>query len=218
MTFNEKQWNLVNFIEQDYLATGKLPTFERVSAVGLLNDRKYWTDFFNSEEVRTALLGRGIKLGGTEVLTEEQLTAVNVMLDLRDTRSQKKKLADLGIATQKWEAWLRDPGFQNYLRQRAEAILGDNTHEAALALVDRVRSGDTNAIKFYYEITGRYAPSKGTDINLPALLMRILEIIQKHVSDAEVMGAISEEFLTLASGVGIGINAPRAIEGKVIDL
>jgi hypothetical protein len=76
----------------------------------------YYRKFLANQDVRNALLARGIPLshlgGGNQgVLTEEQLTAANVMLDLRDNRSQKKKLADFGVPTQKWEAWLRDPGF-----------------------------------------------------------------------------------------------------------
>lgn len=224
MPLNDKQWELVNFTEQEYLAHGSIPTADRINNLGLASP-DYWKAFLKDADVRNALLARGIPLshlgGGTKgVLTEEQLTAANVMLDLRDNRSQKKKLADLGVPTQKWEAWLRDPGFQNYLRTRAEGILGDNQHEAATALLDRVRSGDTNAIKFYYEITGRHVQNRGDSVNVPALLMRVMEIIQKHVQDAEVVGNIADEFLTLASGVGIGLENRRVgvLEGGVIDL
>lgn len=219
-SLNNKEWELVNFMEQEYLAHGNIPTADRISSVGL-GKPEWYREFLTRQVVREALLGRGVPLsllGGSssDVLTEEQLTAANIMLDLHDNRSQKKKLADLGLSSQKWQAWLRDPGFQNYMRLRAENILGDNYHEANLALLDRIRSGDTSAIKFYYEITGRYVPNRGDSVNVPALLMKVMEIIQKHVPDNEVVAGIADEFLTLASGVGVGQS--RAIEGKVINL
>jgi hypothetical protein len=227
LPLNDKQWELVNFTEQEYLSHGSIPTADRISSLGLA-EPDYWRKFLSNQDVRNSLLARGIPLshlggGNKGVLTEEQLTAANTMLDLRDNRSQKKKLADLGVPTQKWEAWLRDPGFSNYLRARAEGILGDNQHEAATALLDRVRSGDTNAIKFYYEITGRHVQNRNDSVNVPALLMRVMEIIQKHVDDAEKMSAIADEFLTLASGVGIGLASERPPVGigsseRVIDL
>jgi len=215
VALDEESWELVNFLEQEWLAKRALPTADRLNNSGFSISAKDYADFLSRQDVRNALLGRGVPLsilgGGKQgVLTEQQLIAANVMLDFRDNRSQKKKLEDLRVSTQKWEAWNRDPAFQNYLRERAEGILGDNSHEAAIALVDRVRSGDMGAIRFFYEITGKYVPPTsqgGNSVNVPALLMRILEIIQKHVTDQLAIEAISEELLTLASGVGIGVGA-----------
>lgn len=230
MTLTDTQWDLINYCEQEYLAHGALPSADRVEQLGVAG-KLYYQNFLQNEVVRKSLLARGVPLallggpggpsGRAGVLTEEQLTAANVMLDLQDNRSQKKKLADLRVSSQKWQAWLRDPTFQDYLRKRAENLLGDNYHEANLALLDRIRSGDTSAIKFYYEITGRYNPNRGDSVDLASLLMRIMEIIQKHVTDNEVAAAIADEFITLASGVGVGLNQRSALpvsDSGVIDL
>jgi hypothetical protein len=75
-------------------------------------------------------------------LTPEQLLVANTMLDLIDTRNDRKKLNDLGVSSAKYNAWLRQPEFRAYLQGRAESLLGASQHEALLALVDRVRSGD----------------------------------------------------------------------------
>lgn len=208
MTLSEKQFDVINFVEQEYLLNGAIPTAARVASLGLVNEKKY-TEWLADPEFRRNLVARGISpsvVDGNDkgILTEEQLTVANVMLDLTDNRSRKKKLADLKISTQKYEAWLRDPAFQHYLRTRAENILGDNLHESHLALLDRVRAGDMSAIKYYNEITGRYIQNNGDSIDLAGLLMRILEIIQKHVSNNDEVAKIADEMLTLASGVGIG--------------
>lgn len=195
-----KDHELLTFIEQEYLLHGMVPTKEATVTRGVCSAVKY-DAFFANPLARKALLVRGISLtpNATGVLTPEQLASANLMLDLRDNRSQRNKLKDLGVPTQKWEAWLRDPAFQSYLQQRAENLLGDNLHESHLALVDRVRSGDVNAIKYYNEITGRYIPASTAKVDVNAVLMRVLEIIQKYVRDPEVLSGMAEELLALST-------------------
>lgn len=223
MALTDKQFEVINFIEQDYLLNGQIPTSARMEELGLVGKKAY-LEWLNDPQFRRNLVARGVSLGENNksgALTEEQLTAANVMLDLNDNRSRKKKLSDLKIPTQKWEAWLRDPVFQSYLRARAENLLGDNLHDSHLALVDRVRSGDIAAIKYFNEITGRYIQAGGNNIDLASLLMRIIEIIQRHVTDNDQVSAIADDLLTLASGVGIGISAgstQRAIEVKASEI
>lgn len=214
---SEKQFDCINFIEQEWLINGAVPTGAKIAEKGLATEANY-AIWIKDPLFRRNLLARGITLEERHgVLTEQQLTAANVVLDLTDNRSLKKKLADLKVPSQLWESWLRDPGFQGYLRQRAENILGDNVHTAHLALLDRVKSGDTGAIRFYYEITGRYVPNRGDSVDVPGLLMRVIEIIQRHVSDSNEVTAIAEDLLTLASGVGIGLNSRQtAIEASTI--
>lgn len=135
------------------------------------------------------------------VLTPLQLKTANMMLDLIDTRSQKKKLQDVGVSTERYQNWLRDPIFNAYLRKRATDMLGETQHEAHLALLDKVRMGDTNALKLYYEITGMYVPggrtndSQAQDFQL--LLSRILEIINDEIDDPAIGARIADKFRTL---------------------
>jgi hypothetical protein len=205
MALNGAQHDFLNFIEQYWYEHGSIPTKDYARDCGLSAD-SLW-DNFNKPDFRDAVLSRGISLRGLEyapgdprgrVLTEEQLTVANVMLDIRDNRSQKKKLAELEIPTQKWEAWLRDPAFQNYIRNRAEASLGDNQHEAHLALVDRVRSGDVSAIKYFNELTGRYIPQRSSNVDVGMVLMRVVEIIQRHVTDSDIQESIAQDLMQLA--------------------
>lgn len=214
----EREYDLITFIEQEYLLHGCIPSAARINELGLATE-KWYQDFLSKTVVRENLLSRGVsfgdnKRGDTYVLTEEQLTVANIMLDLTDNRSRKKKLSDLGIPTQKWEAWLADPGFASYLRNRAERVLPANMHDAHLALLDRVRAGDTAAIKFYYEITGRYNPTKENAVDLPSLLMKVMEIIQRNVTDDIALRTIANEMLALAEGVAVG--ATRTIPGEVV--
>lgn len=140
-----------------------------------------------------------------KALTPLQLIAVNMMLDLIDQRSEKKKLQDIGVSTAQWQMWLKDPTFAKYLHQRAEAMLGDHQHEAQLALLDKIRMGDINAIKYYNEMTGKYkpetasSPSTNMVTDFKQLLIRILEVINDEVNDPTVAFKIAERFKSLIS-------------------
>lgn len=199
----------LNFLEQYWYTYGQVPSKERSIELGI--PVGLWESSFQNSEFRKQCLDRGISLRGLklevnpdplwkqQMLTEEQLTVANVLLDITDTRSSKKKLQDLGISTAKYQSFLKDPTYQDYVRTRAENMLGDNQHEAHIALVDRVRSGDMSAIKYFNEITGRYVPSRGeSNINVSLILMQMLEIIQRHVRDLGTQELIAQEFLALS--------------------
>lgn len=135
------------------------------------------------------------------VLTPLQLKVANAVLNAEDTRSRKKKLQDLGVSVDRYQNWLRDPVFNAYLQKRAEAMFGEMGHEAHLALFDKVRMGDTNAIKLYYELTGRYQPGGKTNDNqaqdFQQMLVSILEIISDEIEDPMVGARIADRFQQL---------------------
>lgn len=221
-----RELELLTYMEQEYLVHGSPPTRDRAVAAGVTTPQVY-DKCLKQPHFREALLLRGITLRGLDssagggVLTEEQLVAANVMLDLTDNRSRKKKLMDLGIPTQKWEGWLRDPVFQSYIRTRSENLLGDNIHESHLALIDRVKSGDINAIKYFNEITGRYVPNATDKADVNAVLMMVLEVIQRHVKDPVALGAIGDELVMIGkrnapASMGRGFQR-QAIEGTVVE-
>jgi hypothetical protein len=206
VALSSAQHDFLNFLEQYWYEHGALPTKDYCTNLGL-DTNNLWANF-SKPAFRDAVLSRGISLATLEfapgdprgkLLTEEQLAVANVMLDLRDNRSQKKKLQELQIPTQKWEAWLRDPAFSHYIRTRAENALGDNQHEAHLALVERVRSGDVSAIKYFNELTGRYLPQRSNNVDVGLVLLRVVEILQKHISDPELQEAIGQDLMQLAA-------------------
>lgn len=220
-----KDHSLLTFIEQEYLVHGAVPTLE-YTLEARVTDAAHYKRCLANVSFRHAMATRGISLRGLggnpkedNILTEEQLVAANIMLDLRDNRSQKKKLGDLGITSGKWEGWLRDPAFQSYLRTRAENLLPDSLHESHLALIDRVRSGDINAIKYYNEITGRYVPNGSDKADVNAVLMMVLEVIQRHVKDPVALTGISDDLVAIGRNMGGQANmAPRVIPGSAVKL
>lgn len=216
MALNQVSYDLIVFLEQYYLTHSALPTREAATELGI--DPDVYLKNLKNSEFRTALEGRGVPVGAFDLkanselkswrdfaLTEEQLSVANSMLDLTDNRSRRKKLSEFGVSTQQYESWLRDPTFSAYLRSRSESLLSDSQPDAHLALVDRVRSGDMSAIKYFNELTGRYTPvsavTSGGGFDTKMVLIRVVEIMQRHLSDQPlILQQIAQELIELSEG------------------
>jgi len=196
----------VDLLEQYWLIHGKVPTQDEISELGI--DPELYKRCMRNRPFRKKLLARGVGIEDLDdpkltdwALSEKQFAAANIMLDLLDNRARKRKLSDLNISTQEWAAWERDPNFQNYIRQRSEVMLKDNLHEAHAALLDRVRMGDINAVKLFYELTGRYIPaaSRAGTIDPMELLGKVIQVLQIHIKDNELLATIGEELIGLTA-------------------
>ena len=211
------EYDLLTFLEQYYLTQQGLPSSSVLGSLGL--DEVLYLGALKKPEFRDALEQRGVpskifagvlpttsdeKVSSWKdhSLSEEQLLCANAVLDSTDNRSRRKKLAELGISTQKYEQWMRDPVFSSYLRTRAEALLVDSAHESHLALVDRVKSGDVSAIKYYNELTGRYVQASsrnGSSTDVRMVLLRVIEVLQRHL-EPETLAIVGHELLQLVEG------------------
>lgn len=224
----EEAQSLITLLCQHHAIHGELFTKEyAVEEYGF--DSKFINTAYSSRILVAALQERGIELDHydfqervnsdnqvpayrSKALTATQLIVANTMLDLVDTRSQKKKLQDLNVSTSTYNSWLRDPVFSKYLHERAEALLGDNMHEAHLALLDKVRAGDTRAISLYYELTGRHvsqssiAPNQQA-FNANSLIVAMIDLINDECDPATAV-RISERLRLLATA--------RTVAGELI--
>ena len=195
---------------------------------------------FGSDEVASALLERGIDVTRIRGTTEKhaklspiQLIVANRLLDLTDNRSDKKKLQDCGVTTLQYSAWLSDPEFTKYMQERAEALLGSSQHEILLALMDKVKSRDTSAIKLALELTGRHVSQTGSNQStsshdISSIITRVVEIIIDEVEDQPTAMRIAERIQGLVIGGQVAgtipmnepivkpeIAAPRIITAEV---
>lgn len=212
---NEDLLQFITFIHQHYAMTGELLT-EQKAADDFGFTKTYFRQCMADERVQEALEERGIDLKRfhlspdswkSKALTPKQLLVANSILDLTDTRSEKKKLQDLEVSTGTYQSWLKDPVFSNYLRTRAESMLGDHQHDAHLALIDEAKSGNIRAIQYLNEINGRFLSQAGKNgnaesavINLQNMIVRIVEIVQDEVDDPQTQLRISEKLAALTQG------------------
>lgn len=230
---SKEQYNLLLFMEQYYWTKGGLPTYELLVRSGIEYPEDLFYETWSNPRFLDGLRGRGIPEHLLDVergffkgriLTEQQLTVANVMLDVLDKRSRLKKLTELGISTSEYNSWLRDPTYRQYCLERAEELLESNQHVAHMSLIDRVSQGDLGAIKYFNSMTGRYRErvSAGVEVNVTNvtgsdMLIKVVEVIQKHVKDPEILSAIGEDILAITGG-GIQQNqSPQQnmIEGRV---
>lgn len=139
------------------------------------------------------LNAKGYNLSNREWLTPEQLAVANSILNLADKRSLTKKLQDFGVSAATFGNWKKNPSFNAYLRERSEDALGAAISDVHLALIDAATNGDISAIKLFYEITGRHTPGSRQDVNVQAMLVHVIEAVQKHVSDPKILQAIASD-------------------------
>lgn len=139
---------------------------------------------------------RGIRMTEGN-LTESQVAAISLITNFHDTRPVAVKLAGIGVTSEQYYGWQKDSKFQQELLNRAEDITENVFPEAQAALAKRVASGDVNALKFYYEITGR--ANSPELINVKMMMSKVIEAVQKHVKDPAILQAIAAEINGVAS-------------------
>ena len=193
-SISNEQLEVLGAYEQLYWTHGGLPTEERVAevtGVRLETIKKYWTE----QQFRDALGKRGIPLDkrSQELLTPIQLEVANRMLNLYDKRSTREKLADCGTSTQQYNAWLRQDAFRDYLARRGEELFKSADHDAYSALVEIVQNGDVSGLKLFFEMRGIYNPRVQVDLNVESVLVKIVEVIARHVTDSTTLQAIAED-------------------------
>lgn len=217
----QKALEFITCIHYEWTLKGELDHAEVAKSYGYTKEE--YEAYLGDSGVVSALIDRGINprhlvtKHDVEIrskLTPIQLMVANAMLDLVDTRSQKKKLQDHGINSATYQMWLRDPEFSDYLRQRAESLIGDNQHEAMIALMDKVSGGDLKAIQYYHELTGRYVQQASTPVgtnnqDLHNIVVRMVEIIIDEVDDQDTAARIADRI----KGLVIGNQVAHALTG-----
>lgn len=196
MALNDRQLDVVNFVEQKFWEDGFIPSYEKVAEV-LKEKVGYVRDCVEkSTDCRKALVARGVDVRPSEaanLLTSQQLMAANLILNTHDKRTQREKLDFLGISSQQWHAWLRQPGFSQYMTKRSEEMFGANDFSAYQALQEAVEEGDMNAVKFHFEMRGKYKNRVEVDLNIDSVVTNIVEIISTHVHDPDTLLAIAND-------------------------
>ena len=186
---------ILNYCEQTFWETGYVPSPEIISdKLGIVKKRVL--ESFGSDKFKESLATRGIDLTpgiSGKVLDPRQIMLANLLLNMHDRRSIREKLKIVQTSQQQYNAWMRQPQFVEYLRKRGEAMFKGSDHEAYLALTRAVSRGDVNALKLFFEMRGIYTPKLNIDVNIEAVMLRVVEVVSKHVTDPQVLVTIAEE-------------------------
>ena len=187
------------FIETYYNQMEAFPSIER-----LKNEFPEKSESSIKQDVIAAaarLETKGYGITKRDYLTPEQLAVANSIMNLADKRSITKKLQDFGVSPAKYANWKKNPIFNGYLRERTESQLGESVADVHLALIDAATSGEIQAIKLFYEITGRHTPNSQQNVNVQVMLTGVIEAIAEFVHDPIILQKIAARIQENSQGV-----------------
>lgn len=223
MSLSNEMIDVLTFIEQIWWENNQtVPTDEKIAeatGVGLQTVKNYW----KNSDFRAALNVRGVsfanELSAGKALTYAQLQVANMLMNIMDKRSLREKLqtAQLpGVTPAQVGAWMRQPAFQEHLRRRAQDLYEGADVSANIALVKAIDSGDLKAVQLFMEMTGRYTPRSTVDVNIHAVLARVVEIVSMHVRDPAILEAIAVDMEALELGKPPAISVSSSV--SVLDI
>ena len=198
MALSIDEIKVINWIEEWWLRKDSFPP------VGAF--KEHWPEFILDSSLKNelflkALDNRGIRISAQDdTLTNEQLAGIAVIANFRDTRSSTAKLRSLGITWTKWQGWMKDRHFRDFLKDLAGFNFKESMDVVQAGLLRSAEKGNVDAIKFYLEITGEYTQESQEVVNLKMVLARVLEAVQIHVKDPNVLRNIATDFERILSG------------------
>lgn len=213
LTFQMKRY--IDYCEQYYfLHDMGFPTVEQ-AALALSYDQTAIRYYLSCKVVQEALSNRGLPWNSVgsrtgRSLTHEQLATALTVMNFTDDRSINEKLEELGVLPQQYYAWLEDPVFKEFLDKRSNKNLVNARPEAITNLVNLISRKDFRAIQYYLEVTGEFS-NRNEVMNVKAVIQKLIETVQKHVKDPEILGAIAKDMLnatpSLAQGVQVALDS-----------
>lgn len=201
VTYNRDHFNVVCGAARTYyqITRGRLASVEQlIELIDTYSTKPRTTKpivaaVIQSEEFLNAMEISGIKWRRSDGLTGKQHYGLMIATNPYDKRPLGIRLKEARITWAEWTAWMKNPRFERIIEQFAENALQEHMAQAHNALIAQVDRGDTNAIKFYYELTGRYRPGTQNQQDIASVLMQVVEIISKHVKDPDALAAIADE-------------------------
>lgn len=153
-----------------------------------------------TEEFAEAMQLRGVGFTAEQGLSPQQSAILNVLENFSDARALSTKLKDVGVTRTQFNGWLKDPLFADLYEKRIESHLKGAHLSALSTIMANAENGDQRAAEKVLEINGRYNPASAELQSARAVVQALVEAIQRHVKDPDVVKQIVGE-VTLASQV-----------------
>jgi hypothetical protein len=155
---------------------------------------------WSSSKFRKSLADRGIRTTENPALTLRQEMYLQAYLSPLNLKTPQVLAKQMKISQNEIDGWLRQKEFAAAMSAKASENLKTYIPMADKALGDLVQQGDMKAIQFLNQLTGRFDPNAKQNIDIPAILMQVQDIILRHVLDPAVKRNIARELIALASG------------------
>jgi hypothetical protein len=199
---NYKIEDFLNHYWIHWTTHGTIPSVAKVARDFNLNPITVQS-MVDSVAFRKKLVIRGVPLSERSVLSPEQFRCIAIVTDPTVKGGLKNRLKIAGIGYSTYQAWMRIPEFKDAVNILATEILENSLSDVNTGLVEAASRGDVSAVKFYYEVTGKYNPADRQVMDVMSVLAQVVEIIQKHVSSPEQLKAIAADLSMLSTVAGL---------------
>lgn len=149
-----------------------------------INQQKMWLKCLDRRGIRRPNVDE-------DFLSAKQQAVIALITNYHDTRHKSVKLAVVGCSEEEYNGWMQDKAFKSAITNRSEEVLNNVGVDANVALGQLIQAKDFRALKFYFEITGKASSPEA--INVKQTMQVLIEAVQKHVKDPEVLQAIAAE-------------------------
>ena len=171
---------------------------------------------WSTTKFKKALESRGIKTVANPNLTLRQETFLQAYLNPLNLKPPQVLAKQMKISLAELDGWMRDKHFASAFSAKSEDNLKKYIPIADQALGQLVQSGDMKAITFLNQLTGRFDPNARANLDVPALLMHVQDIILRHVRDPITKRNIARELVALAQGHSPITAIPEPIEDAIL--
>lgn len=155
---------------------------------------------WGSTKFQKSLDDRGIKTTKNPNLTLQQETFLQAYLNPLNLKPPQIIAKQLKIPLTQLDGWMREKHFAAAMSEKSEENLKKYIPIADQALGQLVQQGDMKAITFINQLTGRFDPNARQNLDVPALMMQIQDIVLRNVRDPIAKRNIARELIALAQG------------------
>lgn len=168
-----------------------------------------------SSKLQRSLAERGIKTTSNPNLTLRQENFLQAYLNPMNLLTPQVLAKRMKISLNEIDGWMRQKEFAAAMAAKSEDNLKKYLPMADAALGQLVQQGDMKAITFINQMTGRFDPNAKQNLDVPALLMQVQDIILRHVLDPAQKRNIARELIALAQGQSHFAALPEPVQNSV---
>ena len=157
----------------------------------------------NSSEFKTLMRERGFNWApsNSQYLSPEQVFAVSIITDPTRRQPMSAKLKSAGITYAQYRAWLKQPKFKEFIHEIGERMLNEHVADVHTRLTERAANGDIQAMRLYYELTGRADTQANRAIqDLQRTTSLLLEVITRYITDPKQLSEITNAISAVTTG------------------
>jgi len=194
-----------------YLRNGKTPSVDDIHQLWPKLSKKIISSLMGTLEFKNALHHRGIQWDPKDGLSMEQQTVLLKLSDPFDRRGLASKLKDLSVPMPRFQAWLKQPLFNELYNQHTKANYEEALPAIRQRLIGNAEAGDQRAIELVFAMTGEWNPNQQHLEDARTIVLKVVEAIIRHVKDVKTREAILSD-VSLYAGTLSSINQQKTLE------